>query len=295
MTEYIETDHAINQVELKFLRDLGLDVDSEYIFHAEQLRKRDRQDLSDGAIESIQNDVAQIKSENKSSKVISLIQFPKGIKKTFERVEKAMRCSMFNGTDGICIYETYSKQSSIDFSEELDDLLRISGEGNKYLVLEMDGEDVRQKLASALKRGLKNFIFIAGAYKDNDLWIDLIEKIRKEKGKSFVVFLKRMHIITKKAYITQAVTIGANLVVHGMFVGRKTKNRKNYYMDTDGFYKEKSALSNNAVVNRDQNLKRISEGFAENSEEGYPISRVCSLKEGKLYCKAMRRKISSDT
>jgi len=292
----IETIHAINDKELGFLRNLGLDEKFEYIFFIEPMRKKNRQELPEGAIEGIQDEISQIKSENKQSKVISFVQFIKGSKRTLDKVERAMRCSMFDGSDGVCIYETFPKQSYEDFSEELDGFLEVSGDAEKYLVLEIDGNQVREKLLIAFSKGLKNIIFVAGAYKDNDLWIDLIEKIRKENGKSFVVFLKRMHSFTKEAYIVKAITIGSNVIVHGSFTGRNSEEKKNYYLDrSDGKYKLKTFLPETSVLYTNENLKKLSKSFNNNSDEETALSRVCSLIEGKSLCMEKRRKITLNT
>jgi len=296
MDKIIETYHAINHKELEFYKQLGLDVDSDFIFFTEPLLKRDRKGLPEGAVDSIQDEVGEIKSENKDSKVLAFVQFPKGSKRELDNVERAMRCSMFDGSDGVLIYETYPKQTSEDFSEELEGFLEASGEAEKYLVLEIDAPYVKEKLAIGLNKGLRNIILIAGAYKDNDLWIDLLEKIRKENAKSFVVFLKRLNARTKEAYMTRAVTYGADVIVHGAFMGRKPKKRVNYYFDkSDGFYKEKSALPQTSVLFTNKELKKLSEEFQNNTIEEYPLSRVCSVEEGRLFCAENKRKITLET
>lgn len=292
----LETIYAINNKEEKFFRDLGIEENSEYIFFIEPMLKKDRKGLPSGAIDGIRNEIAELKNENKNSKVLSLVQFNKGTLRSLEIVENAMKCSKFEGSDGICIYETNPKQSSDQFNQEMRKFIDFSKDFEKYLVLEIDGNEVREKLLFALNNGIKNIIFIAGAYGDIDLWIDVSEKIRKENAKSFMVFLKRMHPTTKKAYINQAIEVGIDVIVHGAFQGRKPKKRVNYYYDRiDGYYKDKSFLPKTSIIFSDKELNELSKHFTNNTIEEYPLSRICCVREAKLFCKENRRKITLHT
>lgn len=292
----VETSHAINHKEKEFFEGLGLEISSDYLFFVEPMLKKDRKILTEGAVEGIQEEVAEIKNNNKESKVITFVQFIKGSKRNIEQIEMAMRCNMFDGSDGVCIYETYPKQSEKDFSEEIDGFIEVTGDLDKYLVIEIDGNEALEKLVSALGKGLRKIVLVAGAYKNNILWIQMLEKIRKANAKSFIVFLKRMNPHTKEAYIPRGVKFSADVLVHGFFHGRKPKKRVNYYFDkSDGFYKDKSALPLTAVIFSDKKLNKLSKQFKENSIEEYPLSRVCSIEEGRLYCKEHIRKLVLDT
>ncbi len=294
MVEYeVETKISMSSIELPHFENLSEEVDFEYIFCPEALVKKDRRDFSEESIELIQNDWVEIKNKYPNSKVIGVIQFPRKLKvRDIEKVERALRCCIYDGSNGVCLCESDLTQSEIGFSEEIEAFLEVVGDSEKFLVLDMETNEPRKKLEIALLKGILNIILVAGAYRDNGLWEDLIMNIRASEGKSFVMLPRNMNTWTKKSYIEIAQIFGADFVFQGFMYGGGKGKKKNYFLDkSDMTFKEKSELPSTALVFSDEHFKNFERQFQVGSDEETSLSRVCSFKEAELYCRENRRTI----
>ncbi len=296
----LETDIGINQKELAYSENLGMDISQSRIFVIEPLRKKDRQKLTESNLKVIQAEIKNIKKKYPTKKVTFLVQFKKNMKKTIEQIDLAMRCGMFDGSDGVCLYETSPEQNIKNFSEELSEFLKVIGDIEKNMVLEIESNVVREKLLIALKKGIKNFILISGAYNDLSLWAQLVMKIIREKGTAIVVLTKRIHPTTKKAYMDKAVSVGASIVVHGMEFGggkkKKVKPKEILFFDgRDAVYKNKDKLPSNSIISTNKKIKELIEDKSIKRQKKYEISRVCALGDGKTFCRANIRKVIFET
>lgn len=288
----LETELAYNKQEVDISNNLGIaDIPSSHIFVIESCRKKERRNLTVDVAEMVQKDIAETMAKYSEKTILGLVQFKKGITKTHEQIENAMKCNLFNGSDGVCLYETNPQQMMTDLKIELPSFLKIADDFDKYFVIEMDGNEVLEKVNFILSLGIKNFILIAGNYKDEQLWQQVIKSVLSEKGKSIVLLPKRMHPITKKSYIDMMIEYGASIVVHGMAFGGGKSENVLFLDSSDITYKVKSALPNTNLLFSDEALSNLADAYEGNRKKEYAISRVCSLKEGILFCKTNRRKI----
>lgn len=294
------TEVCINFDEQNFEDDFGIQrYECSHLFVPENCRKDCRKILTNEVIEEIRDEIRNAKASNDNKVVVGFFQTKKNTIKSRERIIKQISCSVFNGSDGACIYETNRQQDAESFSNELSEFIELTGNLDKYMVFEMESNDLRKKLDISIKNGLRNFIMIAGKYDDNDLWADIMLKIRKEEGKAIAIFSKRLHRITKKSYMQQGIDNGATIVCHGKFVGGSDdsgKERVNLYLDnTDMIFKLKSnlPLTNTLISNSVFNdLMDINEGHIENE---YHLSRLSALHEGSIYCDTHKRVVIINT
>jgi len=294
MVEYIiETQIAMSGVELPHFENLSEETNPEYIFLPEPLAKKDRKDFSEDCIEIIQEDWMNVKGNYSDSNVIGIIQFPRKRRvRDIDKIERAVRCSLYDGSDGVCLYESDLNQDEVKFSEEVEGFLLVVGDTEKYLILDMETKEPRKKLEIALLKGIKNIILFAGAYRDAGLWEDLIMNIRASEGKSFIMLPRNMNTWTKKSYIEIAQIFGADFVFQGFMYGGGKGKKKNYFLDkSDMTFKKKSELPATALVFSDEHFRNFERQFQESSDEETSLSRVCSFKEAELYCRENRRTI----
>jgi hypothetical protein len=295
-----ETEICKNCDELKAEEDFGItEFECSHIFVPENCRKDTRKRLTKEVIEDIQTEIAEIKAKDKNKIVIGFFQTKKNIPKTTDRIEKQILCSCFDGSDGACIYETNIQQEPNTFLNELQEFVKLTGNLDKYLVFEIESNKLREKLELSIKEGLSNFILIAGKYSDNDLWIDLVDRIRAERNGMIAIILpKRMHKTTKKAYAEQAINSGANIVCHGKFSGggSNEKPRINLFLDSnDMIYKEPAVLPTTSLLKSNNDFSRLLIENKGNLNKEYSLSRVSALRESKLYSDTHKRTIVLNT
>jgi len=289
----LETELCFNKQEVDFANGLGItEIPSSHLFVIENCRKKERRNLNEDFVELVQEDIGKLKSKYPKKKVLGLVQFKKGMTKTNNQIEIAMKCSIFNGSDGACLYEKNPLQNFEELKTDLPNLLRITKNHERYFVIEMDGEDVLEKVNLVLQNKVKNFILIAGDYNNDTLWRQvIISTILANSGKAIVVLPARMNTRTGKSFIEKVETYGATIVVHGMpFGGGKPKEVK--YLDrTDMFYKGSSSLPITHSLKTDSEFRSLFSTYKGVKQSEYELSRICSLVEGRLFCEANRRTI----
>ena len=216
----LNTEICKNQDEVKFEEEFGTnEYTCSHIFVIENCRKKGRKILTTALIDIIQDEIASMKNKYSEATVIGFFQKKKNTLKSKETIKNQIACSVFDGSEGACIYETNIQQEPETFDLELHEFIEMTGNLDKYMVFEMESNKIREKLDFALKKGITNFILIAGKYSDKDLWFDLVDKVATVKGKTIIILPARMHVITKKSYMEQAINSGATIVCHGMIYG----------------------------------------------------------------------------
>lgn len=236
----------------------------------------------------------EAKASNLDKIVIGFFQTKKDTQKTMDIIKKQMSCGMFEDSDGVCMYETNIQQKPRKFGKELFKLIEFTGDFEKYMVFEIESVKLKEKLKIALDSGIRNFILIAGKYKDNDLWIDFVDMVRAEEGKVIIILPTRMHSTTKKAYMQQAIDSGANIVCHGKFTGGgdAKKERINLYLDNkDMTFKKKEDLPNTNTVKDNPLFGNLMDANEDNKDKEYHISRLSALPEGSIYADTHKRTI----
>jgi len=167
----ITTKIAMSNKELDCLEGFNINHSSEMpIFFSEPIKKRGRTGLSEDVIKEVRDKVKLLKAKYPTKKIIQFFQFTKNGIKSLEEIELATRCNIFEESDGVCFYETNPEQSPEEFSKKAGILLEVSGNAEKYFVLEMSSNEVREKLAIILEKGIKNIILMSGEYQDKELW-----------------------------------------------------------------------------------------------------------------------------
>lgn len=293
----LQTELCHSKQEVDFTNNFGItEIKGSHIFVIEPCRKKERRQLTENVAEIVQNEATDLKTRYKDKIVLALVQFKKGITKTKEQVKMAMKCSLYDGSDGACLYETNPLQNLKKLTEEVSEFLEMTKKHEKYFVIEMDGEDVLEKVNFLLSKGIKNFILIAGDYKNQELWRRVIvSSILRENGEAMVLLPKRMHPVTKKSYIEMMVDFGATIVVHGMAFGGG-ENTGNKFLDSiDMFYKNKLDLPKTHSLIANTTFSDLADVYERNPQKEYELSRVCSLSEGRIFCDANRRTIIIET
>jgi len=289
-----ETEICKNRDEDSFEDEFGIaSYDCSHLFAVEGCKKNSRKVLDEDAISEIKQEFIDFKNKYQDKVVIGIFQTKKGIVKSWEQVVNQTKCNMFDGSDGVCIYETSPQQSSMSFSSELNSMLDLTEEFSRYMVFEMESENLREKTEISLSAGIRNFVLIAGNYADNDLWIDLVDRIRAEEGKVAIVLPARMHRVTKKSYMEQAISSGANFVCHGVFSGgsSSSKERVHRFLDCiDMVYKEINLLPSENVLMSDSQFSGLI-STERNDTKKYHLGRVSALREGSVYSESHKRTI----
>ena len=289
----LQTEIGMNHSEVSYAEGINMPVESSNLFLIEGFRRKDRKNLNENMIESIQEELRNLKTGYPDKTILGVLQFKKGITKTKEQITNAIKCTLFDESDGVCIYETNPNQEIESFSQEVDEYLDMVKERQKYFVLEMNGEDLLEKINLVLSKGTNKFVLIAGDYKNEDLWRQSIESISAKKGKVIVVFPKRMHPTTKEAYMKKVIVYGANIVVHGaLFGGNSEKENPNLFLDsTDMIYKEKGMLPKTNTIFSNETIVNFLAQYEKISDWEYKASRIVSLIEGTIFCDANKRTI----
>lgn len=289
----LQTEIGINHSEVSYAEGIDVPIESSNIFLIEGFRKKERRNINENIIDSFQENLKDLKKGYPEKTILGILQFKKGITKTKEQITNAIKCTLFDGSDGVCIYETNPHQDFESLNQEVNEYLNMARDKQKYFVLEMDGEDLLEKINLLLHKNISNFVLIAGAYNDEDLWRQSIESILKKKGKSIVVFPKRMHPTTKKSYMEKAITYGANVVVHGaLFGGSSEQEKKNLFLDSnDMIYKEIEMLPKTNMVFSNEALVNFLGQYGKIHDWEYRASRISSLMEGTIFCEANKRTI----
>ncbi len=290
-----DTEVCKNKDEQDFEDDFGIEgYECSHFFVPENCRKESRKHLTDDTINEIKNDFVYAKASNSDKIVIGFFQTKKNTPKTIDVVKKQMSCGIFEGSDGVCIYETNIQQEPESFNEELFGLIEFTENFEKYMVFEIESIRIKEKLGIAINNGIRNFILIAGRYQDNDLWTDFVDIVRAEKGKVGIILPVRMHKTTKKAYMQQAIDSGANIVCHGKFSGGGDgkKERINLYLDnTDMTFKKKENLPNTNTIKSNNLFSNLIDTNENNIKKEYHISRLSALPEGSMYANTHKRTI----
>ena len=289
----LETELCYNKQEVDFANGLGItEIPSSHLFVIENCRKKERRNLTEDFVELVQGDIVGLKNQYPEKKVLGLVQFKKGMTKTDTQIEMAIKCSIFDGSDGACLYEKNPLQNVESLKADLPNLLKITKGHERNFVIEMDGEDVLEKVNLVLHNKVKNFILVAGDHNNETLWRQVIvSSILANNGKAIVLLPARMNTRTGKSFIEKVETYGATIVIHGMpFGGGKTTEAK--FLDkTDMFYKRASLLPVTHSLKTDSTFSDLFDTHQGIKQKQYELSRVCSLTEGRLFCEANRRTI----
>lgn len=291
----LETEVCYNNQEDNLAEKIGLsEVSGSHFFVIENCRKKERRNLNNDLSERIQEEVAIKKNKYPNKVVLNVIQFKKGLTKTEEQIESAIKCNLFDGSDGVCLYEQNPLAGVDELSRKLPELINKSDGNEIYFVIEIDGEEVLEKINLLLETGIRNFILIAGKYSDSNLWRQVIvSSILRENGKAIVLLPARMNTKSKKSFIEHATNYGATIVVHGLPFGGGGSETK--FLDkSDMIYKNKSALPETHSIKTDSFFRNLAETFVANSRKEYEFSKICSLAEAKLFCESNRRQITID-
>lgn len=290
-----ETEVCKNKDEQDFEDDFGIEgYECSHFFVPENCRKESRKHLTDDVINEIKNDFVEAKASNSEKIVIGFFQTKKDTPKTMGVIKKRMSCGIFEGSDGVCMYETNIKQEPETFNVELPKLIKFAKDFEKYMVFEIESIKLREKLEIALNSGIRNFILIAGKYEDNDLWTDFVDRVRAEKGKVIIILSARMHRTTKKAYMQQAIDSGANIVCHGKFSGGgdEKKERINLYLDNnDMTFKKKEDVPDTNTIIGNPLFSNLMDANESDKDKEYHISRLSALPEGSIYANTHKRTI----
>jgi hypothetical protein len=292
----LETEVCYNNKEDDIAQELGIsEVSGSHLFVIENCRKKERKNLTDELAETIQEEVAVKKSKYPEKIVLNIIQFKKGITKTDEQIESAIKCNLFEGSDGVCLYENNPLASVEELGNKLPALIEKSEGYEIYFVIEMDGEEVLEKITLLLETGIRNFILVAGSYSNDNLWRQVIvSSILREEGKAIVLLPARMNTKTKKSFINHAMNYGATIVVHGIPFGGGSSETK--FLDrTDMLYKIKDLLPETHSIKTNIVFSDLANTFLTNSRGEREFSKICSLTEARLFCEANRRQITIDT
>jgi hypothetical protein len=292
----LETEICYNNKEDDIAEGLGiLEISGSHLFVIENCRKKERKNLTNELAETIQGEVIIKKNKYPDKIVISVIQFKKGITKTDEQIESAIKCNLFEGSDGVCLYENNPLAGVGELENKLPELIDKAEGYEIYFVIEMDGEEVLDKINLLLETGIRNFILIAGNYSNDNLWRQVIvSSILREKGKAIVLLPARMNTKTKKSFITHATNYGATIVVHGIPFGGGESETK--FLDKiDMLYKNKNSLPETHSIRTNIIFSDLADTFIANSRREYEFSKICSLAEAKLFCEVNRRQIIIDT
>jgi len=292
----LETEVCYNSQEDDFAEKLGIaQVNGSHLFVVENCRRKERKNLTDELAETIQGEVAVKKNKYPNKIVLNIIQFKKGLTKTDEQINSAIKCNLFEGSDGVCLYEHNPLAGVEELGNKLPFLIEKAEGYEMYFVIEIDGEEVLEKINLLLETGIRKFILIAGDYHNDNLWRQIIvSSILREGGKAIVLLPARMNTKTKKSFIEHAQNYGATIVFHGMpFGGGESKT--SFLDKTDMLYKNKNLLPITHSIKTNIVFSDLADTFKANSRGEYEFSKVCSLAEAELFCKSNRRKITIET
>lgn len=281
-----ESKIGINDAEVAYAEEHELDFAADTILIIEACRKKERKVLTNLHIPEVQIEIKNMKAKYPNKRVIWIEQFKKSMKKTTGQIEVAIKCSTFNGSEVACLYESDPQQSLDSLILELPKMIELSNGYERFFVIEIESEQIREKVHTLIESGIKNFIFMSGAYNDSDLWYDILTKVRISGGEAIAVILKRMHSTTKKSYMERAIVNGATLVIHGALYGggKKKENRVNLFLDSnDLVYKNVADLPKNSSIYSINFNKKLIE-VENNLDSQYQISRLAALKEGQTFC-----------
>ena len=267
-----------NHQEIEFLDNLNMKCKNypDYILFVENCRRKERKNLDTDMVSKVKDEINFIKDKHKKSKVLHIFQFKKGLTKTKKQIEITRKCQEIDNNDGICFYEEFSGQTIESFTKQIKDFLDFTENQDKYIVLEIESDDLVKKVTSAISKGFKNFIFTSGDYSNFDLWTTLTSTIRESGGKSFILLLARMHKTTKESYIKKAIEYGFDYVFHGVPFGGgdKSKDRIIRFLDeSDLIYKEIDKL--------DEETKELFKKCL-NKQQQYELSRVLAISKPEL-------------
>jgi len=282
---------VLNNLEMSYAEDLNspdsFEPKPEYIFFVEDFRRKARKKLNEAVIPEIKKEITFWINKHPSTKIIHIFQFKKGTIKTEKQMEIALECQNVDGSKGICFYEQNPKQKYQQLETQLNTFIeKIKGK-DKYVVLEIEAEEVSEKVGIALSKGIKNFIFIGGAYDNSDLWINkVINKIHKERGEVAILFPARMHTTTRESYFKKGIQFGADFVFHGKRGGGEVK--KILYLDEqDLIYKEIEEIDDEALKEKLKNLPT--------TYEKYKLSRIFAINKANLFAKTYAKSIVIET
>lgn len=289
----LETEVCHNSWEVGRSEFLGInEIPGSHIFVVENCRKKERRNLDERFVELMKDDIGKLKNKYPDKKILGVIQFKKGMPKTIEQIENAVKCGIFDNSDGACIYDKNPQQSLEEFKDDLPSLLKLTEGVERYCVLEMDGADVLEKVNLALENEIRNFILIAGDYNNETLWRQVIvSSILSNRGTATVLLPVRMNTTTGKSFIEKAQIYGATIVVHGMPFGGGKAGDVKYLDQSDMIYKIASTLPTSHLLRTNSLFSDLFDTYEGVKIKEYELSRICSLYEARLFCEANRRQI----
>lgn len=280
MKPRLVTNVVLNNLEMSYAEDLN-SPDSfrpkpKYIFFVENFRRKDRKQLSSKIIPEVQKEIKYWLNKHQETEVVHIFQFKKNTKKTDNEIESAIKCQVVEGAKVICLYEHNPKQDYKMYGLSLTDLIKLAGNIKKFMVFEIEANDIVEKIQIALKNEIKSFIFIGGDYDNEDLWINkVVNKIHKEDGKVGILFPARMHKITKKSYLRKGIEYGADFVFHGKRGGGKIN--KVLFLDVnDLIYKDINEIADDSLQKEVKILTK---------EKIYKLSRIYAINNGNIFAK----------
>jgi len=282
------TEILFNHQEAGFKDDFNIkyEKEPEYIIFVENCRRKERKNLDSELIDGIKEEINFWKDKYSSSKILHVFQFKKGLLKTKEQIEITKKCQDVENADGICFYEESKDQEISDFKKQLLNFLEFKLTIEKYIVLEIESEDIAEKITFALSKGLRKFILIGGEYGNNDLWITLTSSIKEIGGETIMLLPARMHRITKESYIKKALLFGVDYAIHGMPYGGlgKKKDRIILFLDKkDLTYKELNKI-------KDKELKEMISEKGSSKQKQYELSRVLAIGVANAFAQTYRPK-----
>lgn len=228
--------------------------------------------LNEDSIQSLRNETDGFVDQFPDSDIIPLFQLNKGMDKT-EYIEVIIQSQLTSKCQNVSLQEINREQDLLSFNEQIRDFKKISKEKTIYLHLEIESDGIKNKILSALDKGIKNFIIRAGMYHDLKLWRFVIKSIQAEDGKIFVSLLRR-YDGTKKSYIEHFLKLGADYVFHEAFPpfgGNKT-----LHLDEQFNYVEMD-IGTALAFYSERNRQHFEEEIQTNKDLVYPFSRVRAI------------------
>ncbi|MFH1840271.1 MAG: hypothetical protein ABH849_03920 [Nanoarchaeota archaeon] len=274
---------VFNNLEEGFKDDFNVEYEkeSDYIFFVENCRKKERKNIDKDLIPLIKKDINFWKNKRPKTKVIHFLQFKKGLAKTKEQLDILTKGQVIENPDGICFYEEFPGQNKDKFDDQLNEFVEFKPEIEKYIVLEIESEDIVEKVVLALSKGSKKFILIGGDYKNLDLWTTLTSSIREVNGETIMLLPARMHNRNKESYIKKAIEFGIDYVVHGSPFGggNKDKERVILFLDKkDLTYKKIEKID-------DLELKKMIKDTCSSKQDQYKLSRILAVDVANVFSK----------
>lgn len=197
------------------------------------------------------------------------MQFGKG--NTIDEGRLARISLAEEGTDINLLYEGHRGQSVDEYKKQLDIFVKKDYK-RKAAAFEIESKSIDLKILEAINKGIKDFYLIAGMYKDIKRWRQQTEAIRRAKGRSTIVLLKRYDNKTKESYIIPMFQANSDNIVHGSPQCPPIKSDFDVvFLDSDGIYKMESKIVDSKILEAISNCSR---------DDFYCLSRALAINEG---------------